>query len=234
MLKDAIIEELGNLSSVIKEISPLCEHQWIEKIYSICNEFQQLSREEQWRKIIRDDVVKVQKILSLAKKLESALKDEPKLPWWYDNGFFDARWNISKGIKESIELCKVAKSMQDSENNKPLGIKPEHRLYYGLACIYEEFKADKEGRAPDYELMPSLRRGIFETSDEGQKYYLGEFYIIVCEIWKNCLGQPLCSRRESKSTRFIDSQIREMMDSSSFGKRILAGIVAGQKIGLEQ
>lgn len=130
MLKDAIIEEIENLSSVIKEISPLCEKQWLEKIYLICNEFQISNSEHQWRKMVRDDIVKVKKIISLAKKLESALQDEPKLPWWYDNGFFDARWNIAKGIKESINLCNVANSMQESGANTAFGIKPEYRLFY--------------------------------------------------------------------------------------------------------
>lgn len=230
MLKEKIIEELQLLSSVMKELSPLVKKPWIDKIYLACKSFQDASAYEDWEKKISGDIQKIKKIVSAAKRLEVVLADAPSLPWWYDEGFLDARWHLSNGIKESVRLCDAASSFSASYNkNDVVVIKPEYKFYYDLACVYEEFEASKAGRLADYQAMPSLQFGIMETSTEGQKYYIGEFYMIVSEIWTNCLGLPLCSRRENKSTRFIDSLTRERMDSSSFGKRVLAGIVAGQK-----
>lgn len=223
------------LSSIIKELSPLSKNPWIDKIYFACERFQDACSHEDWKKKICNDIRKIEKIVSAAKRLEVALTDEPTLPWWYDEGFLDARWHLSKGIKEAIELCEVASSFEKSHNKIEVNdIKPEYRLYHDLACIYEEFKASLTGRHPNLQTMPSLQFGIIETSKEGQKYYVGEFYMIVSEIWTSCLDLPLCSRRKAKAIRFIDSETREMMDSSSFGKRILAGIAAGQEIGLDK
>ncbi|GAB6113434.1 hypothetical protein JCM14713_31920 [Desulfomicrobium salsuginis] len=109
-------------------------------------------------------------------------------------------------------------------------LSPEKKLYYDLACIFEEFSAEKDKRVPDYKSMPSVWKNIVETSSDGQKYYIGVFYTIVREIWTDCLGMPLCDRRKGRSVSHVGNLTRERMDSSAFGNRVRSGIIEGQKL----
>ncbi len=207
--------------------SQLCKPKWTNDIIEVCNMYQERQSNISLGLKIEEDIKRLEAIISITESLTEALWNEPVLHRWYDDeGLGDALEQISNGSYAASLLCnKAIEKLKKSANNRKSD-SPENQFFHGLACIYEEACAFLEKREPDYELMPSLAEGIFETSYDGQKYFTGGFFELVEFLWQDCLEQPLCRRNTTRG--FVDSYTRRLMDRLNFGKKVLKGIAAAR------